>query len=296
MDTKRTVERNSAVIILSHGRADNMITIKTLSKVYYTGKLYILIDDQDPQGDEYKKRYGEKVIVFCKNDYFEKSDTGDYGGNPNVVLPARNAVWDIAKNLGLTHFVVLDDDYLSFGYRFGVNGKLKERYFKNADFVFNAIFDFLDASGADVVALAQNGDMIGGVQNTSVYKPQLVRKAMNVFFFRTDRPYYFYGRLNEDATAYVLGNQQGKLIFTLGMCTIQQVRTQANKGGLTEAYLEFGTYLKSFYSVIFCPSAVKIGTLGLKGSKRIHHSINWDHTAPKILDQRCCHHDIGDNL
>ena len=115
-------------------------------------------------------------------------------------------------------------------------------------------------------------------------------------FFRTDRPYYFYGRLNEDATAYVLGNQQGKLIFTLGMCTIQQVRTQANKGGLTEAYLEFGTYLKSFYSVIFCPSAVKIGTLGLKGSKRIHHSINWDHTAPKILDQRCCHHSLEDNL
>ena len=66
MDTKRTVERNSAVIILSHGRADNMITIKTLSKVHYTGKLYILIDDQDPQGDEYKNVTGKKLLFSAK--------------------------------------------------------------------------------------------------------------------------------------------------------------------------------------------------------------------------------------
>lgn len=198
------------------------------------------------------------------------------------------------KKFGLTHFIEFDDEYKTFGYRIGKQGLLTEKSIKNADYVFNAIFDFLDSSGADCIALAQGGDMIGGVNGS--HKRQLIRKAMNTFFFRTDRPYYFYGRVNEDVNTYVLGNQQGKLIFTLCMLNIQQPMTQQNNGGMTATYIKYGTYLKSIYSVMFCPSAVKIALLGKKDSKRIHHNINWDHTAPKILDQRCCHHDIGDNL
>ena len=57
MDTKRTVERNSAIFILSHGRANKIFTLNTLNKCHYTGKVYILIDDQDPQADEYKRLY-----------------------------------------------------------------------------------------------------------------------------------------------------------------------------------------------------------------------------------------------
>lgn len=295
MDTKRTAERKSAVFILSHGRADKILTLNTLNKCHYTGKVYILIDDQDPQADEYKRLYGESVIVFCKKKFFENYDTGDFDGPQDVVFAARNAAWEFAKKFGLTHFIEFDDDYLTFGYRIGKQGLLTEKTIKNADYVFNAIFDFLDSSGADCVALAQGGDMIGGI-NGSKHKQQLIRKAMNTFFFRTDRPYYFYGRVNEDVNTYVLGNQQGKLIFTLCMLNIQQPRTQQNNGGMTTTYIKYGTYLKSIYSVMFCPSAVKIALLGKKDSKRIHHNINWDHTAPKILDQRCCHHDIGDNL
>lgn len=295
MDTKKTVERKSAIFILSHGRANKILTLNTLNKCHYTGKVYILIDDQDPQADEYKRLYGESVIVFCKKKVFENYDTADFDGPQDVVFAARNAAWEFAKKFGLTHFIEFDDDYQTFGYRIGKQGVLKEKSIKNADYVFNAIFDFLDSSGADCVALAQGGDMMGGV-NGSKHKQQLIRKAMNTFFFRTDRPYYFYGRVNEDVNTYVLGNQQGKLIFTLCMLNIQQPRTQKNSGGMTATYIKYGTYLKSIYSVMFCPSAVKIALLGKEGSKRIHHNINWDHAAPKILDQRCCHHSLEDNL
>ena len=36
--------KNFAVFILSHGRANNVITIKTLRDVGYTGKIYIIIN------------------------------------------------------------------------------------------------------------------------------------------------------------------------------------------------------------------------------------------------------------
>lgn len=41
-----------------------------------------------------------------------------------------------------------------------------------------------------------------------------------------------------------------------------QMQTQKNAGGMTETYLESGTYLKSFYSVMYAPSCVKLNTMG----------------------------------
>lgn len=46
-----------------------------------------------------------------------------------------------------------------------------------------------------------------------------------------------------------------------------------------------GTYVKSFYSVIFAPSCVSIAMMGDK-HKRIHHNISWDNCVPKILNEK----------
>lgn len=54
---------------------------------------------------------------------------------------------------------------------------------------------------------------------------------------------------------------------------------------MTEAYSESGTYLKTFYSVMSMPSCVKVGIMG-EQHKRIHHRIDWDRCAPKILDEK----------
>jgi hypothetical protein len=64
-----------------------------------------------------------------------------------------------------------------------------------------------------------------------------------------------------------------------------QMQTQSNAGGMTEMYLESGTYVKSFYSVMYAPSCVKVGELGDPRSPhyRIHHSINWRVAVPKIM-------------
>ena len=62
-----------AVFILSHGRADNLKTLGTLRRQGYTGKIYVILDNEDDQIDEYKKIKDIEVIVFDKLQEMEYS-------------------------------------------------------------------------------------------------------------------------------------------------------------------------------------------------------------------------------
>lgn len=55
---------------------------------------------------------------------------------------------------------------------------------------------------------------------------------------------------------------RGEIMFQLPILCLHQMQTQKNAGGMTETYLESGTYLKSFYSVMYAPSCVKLNTMG----------------------------------
>ena len=58
------MKNNFAVFILTHGRANNVRTYKTLRAQGYTGKIYLMVDDEDSQVEEYKKLYKDQVVVF----------------------------------------------------------------------------------------------------------------------------------------------------------------------------------------------------------------------------------------
>lgn len=275
---------NFAVFILTHGRANNVMTYDTLRNMHYTGKIYIIIDDEDTQGDEYRKRFGDSVIVFSKKEMDGTFDIGDNRTKRNVVVYARNKCHEIAKDLGLDYFLELDDDYNTFSIRYNDHGHLRQKPIRNLDEVFEVYVNFLEVSGAHAVCFAQGGDFIGGV-GSKVWKDQLSRKAMNAFFCKTDRPFQFYGRINEDTTMYTVLGQRGYLYFTTACVMLNQLQTQANKGGLTDIYLDMGTYYKSFLSVMYCPSCVKVTSMG--GTfRRIHHKVKWGNCVPKILNQR----------
>lgn len=283
-------ERRYAVFILTHGRADNVETYKALRDCGYTGKIYLILDNEDEQIESYINKYGrDNIIIFDKKQNAEITDTADTKQERNVVVFARNICHEIAELLGLTHFIEVDDDYFWFSYREERNGELKKIKTTKLDLLFDAMFEFLDSSGAVTVAPAQGGDYIGGLNGT-IWKNRVGRKAMNMFFCRTDRPFKFYGRLNEDTTAYTYLGQKGKLFFTAADLCIEQRTTQQNEGGLTDAYLQLGTYVKSFYSVMYSPSCVKVSSLG-DGSKgirheRIHHKVIWNKCTPMIISER----------
>lgn len=273
-----------AVFILSHGRANNVKTYRTLKKQGYTGKIYIVIDDEDDQEQDYRKNFGDQVYQFCKQKYIDQTDVMCCEEFRKVVVYARNACWDIAKDAGAKYFCVLDDDYSSFTSRYQEGNKLAQYVFKDLDSVFDAFIDFLDASNAITVCMAQAGDFIGGVKS-GTYKKMLLRKAMNVWFMRADRPFKFMGRINEDTNMYVTYGQRGKLMFTATEANVVQVQTQKQSGGLTDVYLHDGTYVKYFFSVMCAPSCVKVADMGDK-HKRMHHNVSWGNCTPMILNEQ----------
>lgn len=274
-----------AVLILSHGRADRVYTANTLRKGGYTGKIYLVIDNEDEQVEGYIRRFGqENVMVFDKAEAMKCSDTMDSFEKRNIVLYARNSCFDIAKRLGLSYFLELDDDYTAFSFRFEKDGRLDAKRCTQLDRLFGAMLDFLVTSDSLVVALSQGGDYLGGL-NGKYYEKMLTRKAMNAFFCRVDRPFSFFGSINEDVNMYVTLGSRGEKIFSVTEASLIQKETQANAGGLTDIYLDVGTYVKSFYSVMTMPSCVSVSTMGEK-HRRIHHTISWVHCVPMILNQR----------
>lgn len=279
-----------AVFILTHGRANKVLTHKALRKYGYTGKIYFIIDDEDKQQDDYIKNFGkENVIVFSKKEASKNVDTCDNFDGRNMVIFARNTCFEIARKLKLKYFLELDDDYDNFAYRKEINGQLLHKPCKQMDKVCDLMIDFLEASGAKTVALAQAGDFIGGV-GSNLWKKRVLRKVMNSFFCKVDNEFKFYGRINEDTTMYTYLGQKGELFFTIRDVMLNQMDTQQNAGGLTDIYLQLGTYVKSFYSVIYSPSCVRVATMGGGGNghtyKRIHHRVNWNYCCPKIIDEK----------
>jgi hypothetical protein len=279
-----------ATFILTHGRADNVLTYRALKKGGYTGQIFLLVDNEDAQLDKYLSNYGREVVVFDKKQAAKTVDACDNYGKRNSVVFARNWNFVVARELGLTHFWQLDDDYPQFGWAMNNQGDYitSNVVTKNLDPIIEACLSFLDDSGATSVAIAQGGDFIGGGDGkfAGLAKRGLFsRKAMNSFFFRTDAKVTFRGRVNDDVNLYVECGRRGELFVTIPRLRLWQPQTQAESGGCTDIYLEMGTYIKSFYSVLVAPSCVKIATMGGK-HRRIHHMVQWKYACPVILDEK----------
>jgi len=275
-----------ATFILTYGRAEKVHTYETLKKYNYTGDLFFVCSEDDSQVDRYKELYGEKVIVFNKEDYKDKFDIGDNFDDDRVVVFARNAVFDIARELGYEYFLVLDDDYTEFRYTRDDKQQYvtKLRRVLNLDRMFKELLEYYKKTNAKTLCIAQGGDFIGG-EGSSVFKKKLSRKAMNFFICSVNRPFQFVGRINEDVNTYVRFGTTGDLFLTICDYRLQQLDTQSNTGGLTEFYLDGGTYVKSFYTVLFSPSCTRINLMGNK-YKRLHHVIRWNNATPVILEEK----------
>lgn len=287
-----------AALILTHGRPDNVLTYGLLRKQGYTGRIVLVIDNEDATGDEYRRCFGGlpgvDVVEFDKLAVSETFDTADNQDDRRTIVYARNASFDIARDLGLRYFIQLDDDYIKFDWRFtGDNEWVCAAHWpdrtpgwniKSLDVVFDAFLSFLQSTPTKTIAMSQGGDFIGGPKGRSGRIITLRRKAMNSFFCDVERPVGFVGRINEDVNTYTRKATTGDLFFTFNFVSLNQVLTQQSDGGMSEVYRGLGTYTKSFYSVMFHPSGVHVAMLSNQGNPgRLHHSVNWDATSPKIV-------------
>lgn len=277
-------------LILSGSRPDRVVTASSLRKYGYTGPIRIVVDDLDPTVEQYQKQFGaDSVIVFSKSEAARDVDVMDNEPHLRGVVYARNQAFRIAKELGWTHFIMLDDDYNDWRYCFDSAGRYNNPKVKRLDDVFGALASFLDQTPVHTICLSQGGDLLGGPKSHMMKSINLgrngKRKAMNTFVCRTDRPFEFFGRINEDVNSYVMLGAQGTLMFTTNIVKINQFQTQTNEGGLTELYRDTGTYVKSFYTVVGAPSCVLVYPLTSK-YPRWHHRVSWRNAVPKILPEQ----------
>jgi hypothetical protein len=279
-----TAPNDFVAFILTNGRPDKVITYKTLRRFGYTGPIVLVVDNLDKTKDKYIEKYGNEVYVFDKNAVAKTFDQADNFNDMRAIIYARNACFDIAEELGYRYFIELDDDYKKFDWRFDSCLNYSAHVCRNLDEILNAVVNFYKSSKIATISLAQGGDFIGGNNSSFGAHPKLKRKCMNSFICSPERRFQFLGRVNEDVNTYTRQQSVGLLMFTTNHVSLTQLQTQSNSGGMTEMYLDSGTYLKSFYSVIFQPSSVDVHMMGTH-HRRLHHRVNWKHTVPLILSE-----------
>jgi len=281
--------KDFAVFILTHGRHDNVKTLSTLKKCGYTGNIYFIVDNEDKTIEQYKKNFGEKwVKVFDKKAMADEVDEGNNFDERRTITHARNACFKIAKEIGITYFIQLDDDYTAFDFRIDTQSKENCGAIKpinNLNLVFDLLLNYYKTIPALSIAFAQGGDFIGGINNGKGSYRFNKRKCMNSFICSTEREFQFIGAMNEDVNTYTTNGSRGKLFLTIPFVSITQTATQSNKSGITDMYLRFGTYCKAFTTAMMQPSSVKVSMMNSTHA-RIHHSIKWINTSPMILDEK----------
>lgn len=277
---------NFACFILCHGRPDNVKTYKSLRRRNYTGPIYIVCDDEDSTLEQYKENFGaENVLIFNKLSVLRNFDTMDTSDNRACAVYARNACFEFARELGIQYFVELDDDYTDFWLRPVIDNRLPCYAVPNMDNIFELYVDFLNSNpNMYSVAFAQPGDYIGGA-GCQLVKNGYKRKCMNSWVCDVDKFFSFNGRMNDDVNTYSLEGSRGKVFLTLPGVAIDQPVTQVVKGGMTDMYVGEGTYVKSFYTVLCCPSFVQVTLMG-RDDMRVHHNVDWNAAAPKIISDR----------
>jgi hypothetical protein len=91
--------------------------------------------------------------------------------------------------------------------------------------------------------------------------------------------------MNEDVNTYTTLGSRGELFGTIPMISLTQSATQSQKSGITDMYNRFGTYCKSFTTVMMHPSSAKVSIMNTS-NPRIHHSIKWINTTPMIINEK----------
>lgn len=277
--------KDYTVFIISNNRPNKVYTDTMLKKYNYTGTSYIVLDDEDKSVDQYITKFGvDRIKIFNKKEIADKTDEGNNFDNRRTTTHARNACFDIAEQLGYKYFLVLDDDYTVFRYRY-IDKYITKGYVNNLDNLFLQTFKFYKNNKFISIAFAQGGDFIGG-ESCGLLKNYIYngRKCMNSFFCSTDRRFWFLGQLNEDVNTYVTYGNKGGLFLTIPFVGLEQKATQLTNGGMTDAYLKYGTYVKSFTTVMMQPSSVFVAMMGFT-KNRLHHRVIQKNTVPMIVKE-----------
>lgn len=273
-----------AVFILTHGRPNNQLTVKSLQDVGYTGDLYLVVDDQDDTYDEYVRVWGaDRVILFLKDYFIGNTDTGLHTPVPKFAVFARNAIEYIAKSMGYQTFLMLDDDITKLRIRLPHGDSLRSYQF-NGHFgeIIDKAVDFVLDCDIACMGLGFCNLYIGGVGNFNKENPRQ-RLCAEAFIRNTAHPISWRLNMVEDLITSIDAAMNGDVWFQFLpiQCEIK-MSEGAVDGGNSDVYRQLGMYRISFMPVIAYPSSNAV-----RLSKKSWASTTTpDKCVPKILSSR----------
>ena len=268
-----------AVFILTHERVNEQKTLETLSTSGYTGKVFLIVDDEDKQLQEYKDKYGSKVIVFSKREV--DCDTLTNQEEWRSVVYARNAVNSIAENMGLRYVFMCDDDITRFTFRVVRDGKLKGFKVNNIGRLLNKMADNMENGNISIFGFSQQGAYFGGA-NSDKYRNGCQRTCSQAMIVDTKAGIPWRGIFGEDLQASLDAGAMGKVVLSTMLVSIESPERTTNAGGLHDLYHSNNQYVTYFQSVLPYPSTVKVFYKNGEAKHRIKQAC----VAPMIVSDR----------
>jgi len=271
------INNNFLVFIITHKRANSVLTFTALREQGYSGDICLIVDDTDNQIVEYKQKFNN-VVVFNKQEYIDKVDTLCYPKNPNSAVYARAFVEDYARSLNLKSFMLIDDDITRFNFRYNDNGLLRSMKVSNLDDVINIYNNYLLECNLSTISFGGGASYIGGI---SCLDNNMKRRCFQCYLRNVSIPLTWVSNMNEDYISTVREGKLGKLLFELLDVGIvaKETMTGNQSGGMQEFYKQVDTFKRSFFSVISDPSSFSVQN---KKDKFIIRC-KWNNAVPKIV-------------
>lgn len=227
-DSSSSTPTRYPICLMSKGRADCQTTGKLLDRMGVDYKFFV----ESEEYETYCEHLGEnKVISMPFNNLGQGS------------IPARNFIWDWAKENGHERHWVMDDNITEFA-RLN-NGARRNVYCSG---IFRAIEDFSDRyeniamSGPHGKGFVMDGTKTPVSWNSRIYSCSLIK---------TDLPYRWRGRYNEDTDLCLRLLKDGYCTALFNTFLMQKAITagakgKAMKGGNTDNVYNTGDHRRAF--------------------------------------------------
>ena len=188
--------KNNTIYIISKGRPQCK-TAQTFTKLKYPGEWFIVCGSNDESLVEYKRLWGDKVLVFDYDEQIKQTDTLDNFGfesKASGACPVRNAVRSISKSRSETRHWQFDDDYNSF--HLFDKKKRTNRIIRDGAVLYKVICDLSDF--AEKANLCNLGFSLTGPDSMPDSISHVAMRVFNAHNQSNNDFVEWKGRLNDD--------------------------------------------------------------------------------------------------
>jgi len=274
-----------AIFILTHGRPNTQSTLDTIRREGYTGKVYLVVDNLDTTLSQYTHRY-DNVIVFDKIEYVKRTDCGLSEPKINFAVFARNAIEDIAKNMGYRFFGMFDDDVKKLRFRYEEDNRLMSAEVTNLDKVIDAIIEYMDSCNIATTSFAAVPAFIGGLNRLDQRNLDSgkLRECFNVIFRNSLYDVNWGLNMHEDRITSMMCGRKGQVwqMFLFIQMDLGELFGK-NEGGNSEVYRTMDEFHQVFFPTLVFPDSVYVSYYNQHFTPRV---IGENNICNKIISGR----------